>query len=84
MGAARVLIVELPGWCDSNNQLWKINSMVDVDLEKFGIQSELLITQCVYQISITGGTTTQLTLQPKDAYLVSPTSISGANPAWNT
>lgn len=79
--------VSVQGWTQQDGSLWPINSLVEVHLPKHGIEHrELLITEVMFLISPEQGTTTQLTLARKDAFLpeptIPPTSGSGGATAF--
>jgi prophage tail gpP-like protein len=80
MALAQAVTVEVFGWEDSNKQMWTPNSMVNVLLPHHNIQQSgkalpYLIVECRYVISPEQGTTTIMTLMPKDGFVATPQTI---------
>lgn len=65
--------VTVQGWQQSDGALWPINALTTVRSPKIGVDRvELLIIETTYTLDQQSGTTTQLRLVPKDAYLPEP------------
>ncbi|MGA5655267.1 phage baseplate assembly protein [Rahnella contaminans] len=61
----------VPGWYRADGALWDVNFMVTLTAAAFGINAlPLLIAAVEYQLSGDNGLTTQLTLAPRDGYVV--------------
>ncbi|MEE9159935.1 MAG: hypothetical protein V3U60_16310 [Gammaproteobacteria bacterium] len=53
-----------------NGKLWEPNQKVAVDDDFLDIRSTMLIESVVYELSLSGGSTTRITCVPPDSYLV--------------
>jgi prophage tail gpP-like protein len=53
-----------------NTEIWQPNKLVKIEDEFANINSQMLIRECVYRLSVDAGSETLLTLVPKDAYTV--------------
>lgn len=62
--------VTVPGWRQSDGELWTVNRLARVDAPWLGINMDLLITEVTFQKG--EATTTQLTLEPASAYQPDP------------
>jgi prophage tail gpP-like protein len=60
------------GWEQADSTLWPVNAKVMIEATVLGVRGELLISEVVYSLSQGGGTTTELTLRPPDAFLPQP------------
>ena len=61
----------VPGWYRADGSLWDVNFIVNVTAAELGLDSvPLLIAEVEYQIANDDGLTTQLTLAPRDGYVV--------------
>jgi len=69
---AFTVTVTVQGWTQENGELWPVNALVPLRSPTLDVDSELLITQAVYSVDDSSGTTTQLTLRPPDAYKPEP------------
>jgi prophage tail gpP-like protein len=77
MALAQAITIEVVGWEDTNKQLWTPNSTVNVLLPHHNIENDgkavsFLIVECRYVISPEQGTTTIMTLMPKNGFVASP------------
>jgi prophage tail gpP-like protein len=62
---------QVDGWRRADGQLWMPNILVDIDASKFAIQTgPLLVCKAVLTLDDKDGMKTQLTLAPRDGYLV--------------
>lgn len=73
----RKVTAQVQGWSYQKGHIWRINQLVPVRSPLLGIDETLLISECVYRIDVNGGTVTDLTLAPKDAYTRSKNEIQG-------
>lgn len=69
IGNADTLTYTVQGWRQSNGELWKVNSLVDIKDELIGFEGTLLIGSATYSLSNEGGTTTELELKALEAFL---------------
>ena len=69
IGNADKLSYEVQGWRQSDGSLWRVNQMVKVDDEYFGIHQDLLVSRVSMSIG-SSGTTTELDVIAPDAFLV--------------
>lgn len=61
----------VPGWYRADGSLWDVNFIVNVTAAELGLDAvPLLIAEVEYQIGDNDGLTTQLTLAPRDGYVV--------------
>lgn len=61
----------VPGWYRADGQLWDVNSVVSVTAAAIGINAlPLLIVVVEYSLSDNDGLTAQLTLAPREGYIV--------------
>lgn len=70
VGNADVLTYSVQGWRQSNGDLWKINSLVRVVDPMLDVEQDLLIAKISFRLSNSGGSTTELTLKDKNAFLI--------------
>lgn len=78
--AARALTVgvTVQGWAQADGTLWPINAMARIHCPAIDIvRDDMLITEATYAHSVDGGTTTELTLVPKDALNPAPPTPAG-------
>ncbi len=61
------MTVTVQGWRDSAGQLWKPNTLIKVVDDCLRVNKVLLISEVRYSLS-ESGTTTELTLQPREAF----------------
>lgn len=73
--ASKSLVVncKVAGWTQSNGKVWTINETVQLVAPRLGIGNsygdEYLISETIFTLSDNGGSETELTLVPKDAFL---------------
>lgn len=72
--AARSVTVTavVQGWTQGNGTLWPVNSLVHVKAPTLGVDGDFLLTQAVYSLDGSSGSTTELTLRPPDAFTPEP------------
>ena len=63
--------VTVPGWFQPDGTLWKVNTLVPVDIPSIGTAEDLLILKTVFKYS-TAVATTELTIGPVDGAIPSP------------
>lgn len=66
---ARVVV---QGWTQGNGALWPVNGVVRVRSPRLGLDGDMLVTQAVYSLDESIGSTTELTLRPPDAFRPEP------------
>lgn len=64
--------VTVQGWTQGDGTVWPFNVLAPVRIPTLGVDTELLITQTEFGLSVEDGTTTRLTLMSKDAFLPEP------------
>lgn len=69
---ATTVTATVQGWTQSNGSLWPVNALARLRSPTLGLDAELLVTQAVYNVDESSGTTTQLTLRPPDAFKPEP------------
>lgn len=70
--------VTVQGWTQGGGTLWPINVLVRVKSPAIGVNGDMLITQATYAVDASGGTTTELTLKPPDAFLPEAVALTVA------
>lgn len=70
IGNADVLTYTVQGWRQSNGDLWKINSLVHVVDPMLNVEQDLLIAKISFRLNNDDGSTTELTLKDKNAFLI--------------
>lgn len=73
--------ITVQGWTQADGALWPVNVLVAVDSPRIRTKGDLLITEAVYSVG-REGTTTQLTLKPRLAFLPEATIKAGASGLW--
>jgi prophage tail gpP-like protein len=67
-------------WRDTDGTLWQPNTTVGVNLPSlYMADKRLLITEVSYMRNLAGGTFSELTLMPEEAFAVQPTTLSPIN-----
>lgn len=66
--------VTVQGWEQSDGTPWPINKLVSITSPLIGVDGDMLITQATYNLTVDGGSTTQLQLKRPDAFLPQPTT----------
>lgn len=69
---AMTATVTVQGWTQSAGALWPINTLVGVRCPRLGLADDMLITEATYRISSESGTTTELKVVDKDAFIPEP------------
>jgi len=64
--------VTLQGWRQDDGSLWRENMLVRIRSPYLGLDAEMLISEVVFSLDDSAGTTTQLTLVRPDAFLPEP------------
>lgn len=65
-------VITVQGWEQQGGALWPVNALVQVSAPVIDVDREMLISEVSYSLSQSGGTTTELTLRPKDSFLPQP------------
>lgn len=74
--------VTVQGWTQADGALWPVNSIVRVRSPFLGVDGDMLITQATYSLD-DGGTTTQLSLKPPEAFSPEPlVPLNNGNTGW--
>jgi prophage tail gpP-like protein len=68
---ANTVSATVQGWHQADGALWPVNALVHVRSPRLGVVGEMLVSQLTYSVG-DGGTTTQLTLRPPNAFLPEP------------
>lgn len=63
--------VTVQGWMQAPDRLWAANEMVSIDAPWLGLDRELLVAEVEYRLD-EGGTRTELTLAPPEAFTPEP------------
>ena len=69
---SRRVRIAVQGWQQGDGALWPVNALVRVRSPFLGIDGDLLITQATYTLESSGGTTTELSLMPPEAFQPEP------------
>lgn len=72
-----VVTVRVQGWTQADGSIWPVNAIAPVRSGWIGVDGDMLITQAVYTLDETSGTTTELTLKRPDALLPEPVIPKG-------
>lgn len=72
--AARAATAQLTvsGWLQADGRPWPVNALVAVKAPQLAIEGDMLITEAVFNLDGSSGTTTQLSLKRPDAYKPEP------------
>lgn len=65
--------VTVEGWRQGDGALWPVNALASVRSKRLRVDGSMLITQAVYVVSDSEGTTTELSLKPPSAFKPEPT-----------
>jgi prophage tail gpP-like protein len=79
IGKSTQVKVKVPGWRQTDGALWNVNQLAKVNAPWLGLNLELLITEVSFSKS-DSGTTTELSLEPAQAYKPDPTYIARKDP----
>lgn len=63
---------QVVGWQQGDGSLWRVNQLVRLRSSWLGIDDDLLVVSTKMNLSASSGTTTELTLERKDAYIPEP------------
>lgn len=74
--------ITVQGWTQGNGELWPVNKLVRVKSPRLGVYGEMLISGATYGLSVSGGTTTELTLRRPKAFLPEPTVSNADDALW--
>lgn len=69
--AAWTVTAKVQGWRAAGS-LWRPNSLVKVVAPSIGVNGKLLVTDVTFSQTLSGGTTTELSLSRKDAFIPEP------------
>lgn len=72
--------VTVQGWRQGDGTLWRPNQLVQCKAEWIGLNGEMLITDVVYKLDDSSGTTVVLNLERKDAYTPEPSVPEKGDP----
>lgn len=76
VGRGTVVTVVTDSWRDAAGTLWTPNTLVPISLPKLKLENEVwLIGEVTYMRSEESGTTAELTIMRKDAYLPEPVAL---------
>lgn len=78
IGKSSRVTIKVVGWRKNDGKLWAVNELTQVKAPWIGINMELLITEVAFQKG--SETTTQISLEPAEAYTPDPTFISRKDP----
>jgi prophage tail gpP-like protein len=68
-GKGTVYAVSVPGWRNSDGNLWQSNTIVQIDDDFSNIHSSMTVGSVTYTMNSAGGTITQMTLNPSQAFI---------------
>lgn len=54
------------GWFQDNGDLWDVNMLVDVNISKFSLSEQMIITECVYSFDDSGGEIVKIKVMRED------------------
>lgn len=74
--------VRVQGWTQASGVLWRPNELTRLTSPKIGVDGDLLITQVKMSLDASGGTLTELTLKPPDAFAPAPFIPKNASAPW--
>ncbi|WP_153467049.1 phage baseplate assembly protein [Komagataeibacter medellinensis] len=81
-GRSRSVSVTLQGFTDAGGQLWDVNQMAAINLPMINVVSDYMVTATVsYSYNAQSGSSTTMTLYPKEAFSFEPTTLYQSNPA---
>jgi prophage tail gpP-like protein len=84
VGRSQVLHVSVDSWWDSGGYLWTPNLFVTVHAPQMGVENAAwVVSEVTFSQDTQSGTTAQLTLMPKIAFSVEPTTVVKLDPALN-
>jgi prophage tail gpP-like protein len=73
--------ITVQGWT-TRGALWPVNALVPLRSPRLEIDGEMLITQAVFSLDPSGGSTTELTLRRPDAFIPEPTVTKASTGLW--
>ncbi len=79
---SEAVTVTVQGWTDGTGAPWPINHRVRLQSPSIGVDGELLISEATYELSVDGGSTTQLTLKRPDAFKPEPVIQKASTALW--
>jgi len=82
-GNSRKYIYTLVDWTQSDGNIWKLNSLVNVIDPMFNLKKNLLISDIEYSFSDNSGTTVNLTVVSKSTYNILQQKITEKNSAFD-
>lgn len=80
-GRARRATISVEGWRHAGGDLWQPNTTVRVRSPWIKIDGELLVCACTYSLDDRGART-ELTVTPRDAFVLDPTLGKAAGRTW--
>jgi len=80
-GRAHVVRATVDSWRDKGGKLWAPNTIVPVDLPGNRAGPELVLSEVTFRRSNEGGTTADLLLMPREAFVPEPIVVNPVNTA---
>ncbi len=75
--------VEVPGWVDASQNVFRLNTLASVEIPRLGIQDYYLICGLQFRIDQAQGYVTQISLCEKDAFQADPMAEARRNQAMD-
>ena len=69
---SRAVHVTVQGWRQSDGLLWRVNTTTIVQSQSMRLNEEMLISNLTFSLDMQGGSITELTLYPKEAFDLLP------------